>query len=195
MKPSALLILASASPRRKELLAQLDIIPDQIIPADIDETPQKGEKPKELAKRLATQKAEKIAKQHKGAFILAADTVVSCGTKMLEKAADENEAKKFLNILSGRRHKIFSGIALINPEGKITSRVVETTVQFKKLTQKEIDTYVSRGEWKGKAGGYAIQGHASAFIKFIQGSYSNVIGISLYDTMQMLNGMGYFKES
>jgi len=186
-----LLILASASPRRLALLEQAGIVPDEVIAAAIDETPLKNELPRQLAQRLAQGKAQAIAKNHPDAYVLAADTVVACGRRILEKARDEAEERRFLELLSGRRHRVISGMALHSPGGGLSCRTVETIVQFKKLTEAEIDAYIASGEWRGKAGGYAIQGKAEAFVKFIRGSYSNVVGLSLYDTMQMLRGSGY----
>lgn len=185
------LILASASPRRLDLLKQVGITPDEVLPADIDETPIKGELPRDLAQRLALQKAETIAKTHPDSFILAADTVVGCGRRILDKAEDGQYARMCLETLSGRRHHVYGGIALVSPVGKTISRCIDTIVQFKKLTPQEIETYLESGEWQGKAGGYAIQGRASAYVKFIRGSYSNVVGLSLYDTMKILDGAGY----
>lgn len=185
------LILASASPRRVQLLEQVGIKPSEILPADIDETPLKGELPRDLAQRLALGKAQAIAEQHKGVFILAADTVVGCGRRILDKAENEDYARHCLETLSGRRHHVYGGIALITPEGKEVTRLVDTIVQFKRLTKKDIEDYLKNGEWDGKAGGYAIQGRAEAYIKFIRGSYSNVVGLSLYDTMALLEGNGY----
>ncbi len=181
------LILASASPRRLELLKQIGITPDKIIPADIDETPGKNELPRDLALRLSCEKAQAIAKDHKGTTILAADTVVACGRRVLPKPETEQEAQKCLEILSGRRHHVYGGIAVIDAQGTLKKRLSDTVVQFKKLSQKEVETYLKSGEWQGKAGGYAIQGLASAYIKFIGGSYSNVVGLSLYDTMVILD--------
>lgn len=188
------LILASASPRRLQLLAQIGIEPDQVIPADINETPLKNEKPKDLALRLSIQKAQAIAVQadNKDSFILAADTVVASGRRLLDKPDDESQAKEYLSLLSGKRHKIYGGIALITPDGKIISRCVLTTVQFKRLHKNEITEYLQTGQWQGAAGGYAIQSYAAAFIKNLQGSYSNVVGLSIYDTMNMLRGNGFF---
>ena len=185
------LILASASPRRVELLKQLQITPSNIIPADIDETPLKGEKGDKLALRLAIQKAQKTHSDIKNAYILAADTVVSCGQHLLDKANDANEARTYLNKLSGRRHRIYGGICLITPDGQQLSRLCQTKVQFKRLSKTEIDQYIESGEWEGKAGGYGIQGIAGAYIKFISGSYSNVVGLSLYDTVSILKSGGY----
>ncbi|HOO81380.1 MAG TPA: Maf family nucleotide pyrophosphatase [Alphaproteobacteria bacterium] len=185
------LILASASPRRLDLLKQIGIIPDKILPADIDETPLKGEHPHDLAQRLAREKAAAIAKKNPGNFILAADTVVGAGRKILDKAEDKPYARHCLESLSGRRHHVYGGIALIAPTGKTVHRLIDTLVQFKRLTPSEIDQYLHFGQWRGKAGGYAIQGYAESYIKFIRGSYSNVVGLSLYDTMRVLEGAGF----
>ncbi|MEZ5815191.1 MAG: Maf family nucleotide pyrophosphatase [Alphaproteobacteria bacterium] len=185
------LILASASPRRLELLKQVGITPDEIIPADIDETPLKGELPRDLAQRLATAKAEKIAQKHANSFILAADTVVGAGRKILDKAEDETYARFCLKTLSGRRHHVYGGIALITPQGQHIERCVDTLVQFKTLSNRDIEGYIHSGEWSGKAGGYAIQGCAESYIKYIRGSYSNVVGLSLYDIMKILDGAGF----
>lgn len=191
MKSKNSLILASASPRRLALLEQADIVPDQVIPAAIDETPLKGELPRDLAQRLAREKALAVAGAHPGAYVLAADTVVACGRRVLEKAQDEAEERRFLTLLSGRRHRVIGGMALQCPDGRLLCRTVETIVQFKKLTNAEIDSYIATGDWQGKAGGYGIQGRAEIFVKFIRGSYSNVVGLSLYDTIQLLRGSGY----
>lgn len=189
---TAKFILASASPRRKELLAQIGIIPDAIDPADIDETPLKNEIPRAYVMRLAAEKAKAVAARHDGAFILAADTTVSVGRRILEKPENPQQAKQFLQLMSGRRHRVISGIALYTPDGKILRRNPETVVQFKKMSTQDIDQYIASNEWKDAAGGYKIQGQAEQFIKFIGGSYSNVVGLSLYDTMQMLNGSGFW---
>lgn len=185
------LILASASPRRVDLLKQIHITPDHIIPADIDETPLKGELPKVHALRLSEEKAARIAQNHPDSYIIAADTVVACGRRILPKTEDADTAKTCLTLLSGRSHRIYGGIALAKPDGTIISRIVETRVQFKRLDTPTIATYLQSGEWSGVAGGYAIQGLAAAFIKNINGSYSNVVGLSLYDIMNMLDGAGY----
>ena len=185
------LVLASASPRRRELLAQIGITPDQIIPADIDETPHPEESPRQLARRLAHEKAAHIHKQQPDTYILAADTVVALGRRILGKADTAENARNYLSLLSGRRHKVYSGISLITPSGKQISRVVTTTVIFKRLAQAELESYIARNEWPGKAGAYAIQGHAAAFIKAINGSYSNVVGLPLFETANMLRGNGY----
>ncbi len=189
------LILASASPRRVDLLSQVGIEPDEIIPADIDETILKGELPRDLALRLAKAKAAKIAETHKDAYVLAADTVVACGRRLMDKPADENDARRILKILSGRRHKVYGGIALASPSGKITSRLCETTVSFRRLDDADIEAYIASGDWEGKAGAYAIQGLAATYVKFLSGaSYTNVIGLSLYDTVRLLESAGYKKD-
>lgn len=188
------LILASASPRRVDLLAQIGITPDNIIPADIDETPLKGEHPRDLAKRLAIQKAQKVYEINKDCFVLGADTTVSCGHRLMDKPKDADDARRILNILSGRRHRVNGGICLIAPSGKVTSRLCETIVSSRRLTKDDIEKYIESGDWEGKAGSYAIQGVASTFIKHIAGSYSNIIGLSLYDVSRMLESAGYKKE-
>lgn len=190
-KPS--FILASASPRRLSLLEQIDIVPDHIIPADIDETPLPKELPRDLVARLSKEKARAIKAVHKGCIVLAADTTVAVGRRILEKAGNEEEERRFLALLSGRRHRVISGITVIAPDGKEQTRSVETIVQFKRLTKQEIEDYIASDEWKGKAGGYGIQGYADSFVKFMRGSYSNVVGLPLYDTMRMLEGSGYIK--
>ena len=189
--PSSRLVLASASPRRVELLAQVGIVADGAIPADIDESPLKNERPDHLAARLALSKARHVRAKAPDAYILAADTVVACGRRLLEKAADEAQARAFLETLSGRRHAVWGGIAVITPDGREVSRAVKTTLVFKKLTVQEIAAYGESGEWRGKAGGYGIQGRAAAFVKSMTGSYSNVVGLSLYDTIQILTGTGF----
>ncbi len=185
------LILASASPRRADLLKQVHIIPDKIIAAEIDESPLKGEVPRDLAMRLAAAKAHAVHEKNPGAFILAADTVVACGRRILPKAENPKDARECLELLSGRRHHVYGGIALLTPQGKLIRKLSDTVVQFKVLQAEEIENYIAGNEWRDKAGGYAIQGLAAAFIKSIRGSYSNVVGLSLYDTMQILNGAGY----
>ncbi len=186
------LILASASPRRIELLKQISINPAQIIPADIDETQLKSELPRNLASRLAASKAQKIAQEQKNSFIIAADTVVAVGRRVLPKAENENQARKCLELLSGRRHHVYGGICVITDKGKEINRLCDTIVKFKRLSPQEIDQYIRTGEWKGKAGGYAIQGMAAPYVSFLQGSYSNVVGLSLYDIMQILRGNQFF---
>ncbi|MEM1139693.1 MAG: Maf family nucleotide pyrophosphatase [Pseudomonadota bacterium] len=191
LKARPRLILASASPRRRDLLAQIGVRPDDILPTDSDETPRKGELPRALALRLAQAKATAAAKAGgEGAFILAADTVVGCGRRILPKAESEDEAAACLALLSGRRHRVYSGLALVSPRGTHT-RLVETHVQVKRLSQEEIAGYLASGEWRGKAGGYGIQGLAGAFVTHLNGSYSNVVGLPLAETAALLAGAGY----
>lgn len=190
MKNKIPLILASASPRRVDLLKEAGITPNQIIPADIDETKLKGEKPSELVVRLAIGKARAVAAQHPGSAILAADTTVAVGRRIMEKPADEAEARQFLELMSGRRHRVYGGICLITPDGRERSRLCETAVQFKRLSEVEISHYLASREWDGKAGGYAIQGIAAGYVSFLSGSHSNVVGLSLYDTLNLLAGSG-----
>ena len=187
------LILASASPRRLELLAQIGLVPDRVLPADVCENPLKDETPRQLASRLADAKASHILAEFPTDFVLAADTVVACGRRSLAKAESEEEAQKFLQLLSGRSHRVYGGICLVAPGGKKVSRVVMTIVHFKKLNKTEIQNYIKTGEWHGKAGAYAIQGLASVFVKRINGSYPNVVGLPLYETQSLLTGLGYLK--
>ena len=183
------LVLASSSPRRVELLALVGFTPDTIDPADIDETPRKDETPRRLAQRLAVTKAQVVAERHPDAVVLAADTVVAVGRRFLVKAADEAEATRFLTLLSGRNHRVFTGVAVVR-DGKLTHRVNETRVSFKILSQAEIASYVASGDWRGKAGAYGIQGAASAFVRQIVGSHHGVMGLPLYETVNMLAGAG-----
>lgn len=188
---SARLILASASPRRLDLLSQIGVVPDEIAGADIDETPAPREQPAELAKRLAESKASAVAEQYSGDWVLGADTVVACGRRILGKAADEAEARATLELLSGRRHRVHGGICLIAPDGHRSRRLVTTAVVLKRLTREDIDTYIRFGEWHDKAGAYAIQGAAAAFVPKIIGSYSNVVGLALAETAALLRGAGF----
>ena len=183
------LILASASPRRRELIARLGLTPDAIAPADIDETPAKGELPRDYAKRMAREKAEAAASDD--GFVLAGDTVVAAGRRILPKAEDEATARKCLELLSGRRHRVLSAIALRAPDGAIRERLSETVVMFKRLSGEEIDAYIASAEWDGKAGGYAIQGMAEGLISRIQGSHSGVVGLPLYETRALLKAAGF----
>jgi septum formation protein len=186
-----LLVLASASPRRLELLRQIGIVADIVEPADLDETPLKDELPRAYALRLAREKALRVMPRHAGNFVLAADTVVACGRRILPKPADENAARHCLELLSGRRHRVHSGLALVGPDGQLALRRVDSQVAFKRLSSEEIALYLKSGEWHEKAGGYAIQGRAAALIRFISGSYSNVVGLPLFETAQLLAGRGY----
>jgi septum formation protein len=185
------LILASASPRRLDLLRQVGLIPTEVDPADIDETPARGELPAGHAVRLAGEKAAAVAARHPGAWVLAADTVVACGRRILPKTEDEAAARACLELLSGRRHRVHGGVALAAPDGRVTTRHVETAVLFKRLTAAEIASYLAGGEWRGKAGGYAIQGRAALFVRGIVGSYPNVVGLPLFETAALLRGRGF----
>lgn len=185
------LVLASASPRRLELLRQIGIEPDIVAPADVDERPAAGERPADHARRLAEAKADQIARQHEGSFVLAADTVVAVGRRILPKPADEAAARRALALLSGRRHRVLGALVLVAPDGRRGRRLVVTTVRIKRLSEGEIAAYLESGEWRDKAGGYAIQGRAAAFVPAVNGSYSNVIGLPLAETAALLRGLGY----
>ena len=188
------LILASASPRRLALLNQIGIIPDYVIPSDIDETPRKNEIPRDLALRLAKEKA--LATSEKtGHFIMAADTVVAVGRRILPKAETKQDVSYCLNLMSGRTHTVFTGLAIRTPDGALKSRVVSTKVKFKNLSMSEKLAYIESDEGLGKAGGYGIQGMADSFVISINGSYSNIVGLSLYDIRAMLSGVGFFNLS
>lgn len=185
------LVLASASPRRLELLAQLGIAPDEVLPADLDETPGRDETPRLLALRLATEKARAVGALRSDAYVLAADTVVAVGRRLLGKAEDGAEARAFLHLLSGRAHRVLTGVAVAAPGGRLGSRLSETRLQFKRLTEAEIEAYVTSGDWRGKAGGYGVQGPAGAFVRGLNGSYSGVVGLPLYETVNLLGGLGW----
>ncbi len=187
------LFLASASPRRRDLLIQIGRAPDRIVIPDIIETPVKGELPRVHALRLAREKALSVAAapEAKGAFVLGADTVVACGRRILPKPADEATARECLNLLSGRRHRVYGGVFVVTPDGAVQGRTVTTVVAFKRLTGAEIDAYTATGEWRDKAGGYAIQGRAAMFVSRLNGSYSNVVGLPLYETECLLQGLGF----
>ena len=188
---SSQLVLASASLRRIDLLKQIGVVPDKIVPAEIDETPAKRELPRALARRLARSKAESIYGMETGNLILAADTVVACGRRILGKPRDAGEAEKYLALLSGRRHRVFGGVCVIDREAICRTRVVMTMVQFKSLTAQEMRTYLAGGEWQDKAGAYAIQGVAGGFVKRLSGSYPNVVGLPLYETVNLLRAAGH----
>ena len=183
-------ILASASPRRRELLARLGIQPARIIAADIDETPLPGELPRAHAIRLAAEKARAAAAMVPGAYILAGDTVVGVGRRILPKAEDEATARACLALISGRRHRVFSAVALAAPDGTVRAALSETALRFKRLSNSEIDAYIAGGEWHGKAGGYAIQGMAEGFCLWLAGSHSGVVGLPLYETRMLLIAAG-----
>lgn len=185
------LILASASPRRLALLAQIGITPDDVVPTDLEERPLKGELAGPMARRLAREKAEAARVTDPHTFVLAADTVVAVGRRMLGKADNEADARKMLELLSGRRHRVTTGIALITPAGRLVTRSVTTSVSFKRLSEAEINAYIAGDEWRDKAGAYAIQGRAGAFIKGINGSYSNVVGLPLMEAKGLLEAHGF----
>ncbi len=184
------LILASASPRRRDLLARLGIAPDDVAPADIDETPHKGELPRDYAARMALEKAQAVSADG-DAHILAGDTVVAVGRRILPKTETEDEARSCLKLMSGRRHVVLSAIALRAPDGGIRTRLSENVVRFKVLSDEEIASYLAGGEWRGKAGGYAIQGAAEGLIQWIKGSHSSVMGLPLYETRALLKSAGF----
>ena len=189
--------LASGSPRRLGLLNQAGIEPDALLPAEVDELPAKGELPRALATRLARAKAEaalesiRIDEQMRGAYIVAADTVVSVGRRIMPKAEMLDEAAACLRLLSGRNHRVYTGVCLVTPKESFRQRLVETRVRFKRLSKEDLEAYLASGEWRGKAGGYAVQGLAGAFVVKLVGSYTNVVGLPLYETLALLSGEGY----
>jgi septum formation protein len=185
------LILASASPRRLHLLDQIGVVPDAVEPADIDETVLDGETPRRTAERLAKAKADAVAARRPGAFVLAADTVVAVGRRMLGKPAGELEAKAMLDLLSGRNHRVYTGVAVIAPGGRRADRVAEARVTFKRLSAGDTGLLIDSGEWRGVAGAYRIQGRAAAAVTQLVGSYSAVVGLPLYETMTLLGGLGF----
>lgn len=185
------LILASASPRRLSLLAQMGITPQDVIPADINEDPIPGEQPRQHALRLATEKAIAISGSHSGAIVLGSDTVVGVGRRILPKTETREEVEYCLKLISGRSHRVFTGVAVVDGEGVVRTRVSETRVKFKRLSAQELAAYIESGEWKGKAGGYGIQGMAGAFIQSLNGSYTGVVGLPLFETRNLLSGAGY----
>ena len=187
--PAKALVLASASPRRRELIARLGIEPARVTAADIDETPRKAEQPRAYAVRMAREKA--LAAADPAAYVLAGDTVVALGRRILPKAEDEATARTCLALMSGRRHRVLSAIALLAPDGTLRERLSETIVRFKPLSAAEIDAYIAGGEWHGKAGGYAIQGSAEGLIAWISGSHSGVVGLPLFETRALLRAAGF----
>ena len=184
-------MLASASPRRLDLLRQIGLAPDAVIGAEIDETAHAKETPRLLALRLAAEKAARVAADNASAFVLAADTVVAVGRRVLPKVETEAEGRRCLELLSGRAHRVLTGVAVVAPGGRSAQRLVESRVTFKRLTAAEMDRYLQSGEGRGKAGGYAIQGLAGAFVMELQGSYSGVVGLPLYEASSLLVGLGY----
>lgn len=186
LSPIPPLVLASASPRRLDLLRQVGLEPAEIDPADLDETPAARELPRAYALRMARSKLAVVMPRHPGAVVLAADSVVVCSRRILPKAETEAEARLCLGRLSGRRHRVLGALAVGFPDGTVRTRLVETVVRFKRLETAEIDDYLKSGEWRGKAGGYAIQGRAARFVDFLSGSYSNVVGLPLFETVKLL---------
>ncbi|ACA18655.1 maf protein [Methylobacterium sp. 4-46] len=191
------LVLASGSPRRLALLQQAGIEPDALLPADLDETPLKGERPRELVRRLARAKldvaltAARHGEDLRGAYVVSADTVVAVGRRILPKTEVSDEAEACLRLLSGRTHRVYTAVCIAGPRDRTRERLVETRVRFKRLNAREIEAYVASGEWRGKAGGYAIQGLAGSFVVKLVGSYSAVVGLPLYETVGLLEGEGF----
>jgi septum formation protein len=183
------LILASASPRRLDLLARIGVTPDAVIPAEIDETPLRSELPVAYARRMAAAKAAAVAEP--GALVLAADTAVAAGRRILPKAETEGEARAALSLLSGRRHRVHSAVTLVDAGGQARHRLSTSIVTFKRLSAEELDVYLAAGEWRGKAGGYAIQGRAEALVRAVSGSHSGVVGLPLFETRALLRAAGY----
>ena len=198
---NSVLVLASGSPRRLQLLEQIGYGPDHLSPADVDETPLRKERPRDYALRLARDKAEVARERAREVlpgpetYVLAADTVVALGRRILPKADGYDVAQACLRALSGRNHRVFTAVVVIGPRGKPRERIVETRVKMKRLSEREMTDYLASAEWDGKAGGYAIQGRAGAFVTEIVGSYSNVVGLPLYETAQLLNGLGFAREA
>ena len=185
------LVLASASPRRLELLAQIGLQPYKVIATDIDEAPMRNEAPADLVRRLALAKMAQVREAEPDHFVLGADTVVAVGRRILPKPADEGEARQCLDLLSGRRHHVYTAVAAAAPGGDERIRLVDSVVAFKRLAAGEIAWYLESGEWCGKAGGYAIQGRAGRFVRFLRGSYTNVVGLPLFETANLLESLGY----
>ncbi len=189
--PAATLVLASSSPRRLALLRQIAIEPDAVVAPDVDEAVGRNELPPAYAHRLAAAKADAVARDRPGHFVLAADTVVAAGRRILDQTEDPERARATLQLLSGRRHRVWTAVAVVAPDGRRSVKSALTQVRFKRLARAEIDAYLASGEWRGKAGAYAIQGRAEAFVPAINGSYSNVVGLPLALTAAMLDGLGW----
>ncbi|HEX2886708.1 Maf family protein [Vineibacter terrae] len=189
------LVLASASPRRLELLRQIGVMPHAVDAADLDEAPLRAELPAAHAQRLAVAKAQAVAVRHPDCIMLGADTVVACGRRILPKAETEAQARQCLALLSGRRHRVLGGVCVMGPGNVQRRTLVTSAVRFKRLSATEIDAYIASGEWRGKAGGYAIQGRAAAFVAFMSGSYSNVVGLPLHETVNLLRGAGWWRDT
>lgn len=187
------LVLASSSPRRLDLLRQIGLEPDAVDAAEVDESPLKDETPRRLALRLAREKAEVVAARQSSDYVVAADTVVALGRRVLPKADGAEGVRKCLTLLSGRAHRVLTGVCVLAPDGRRAQRLVESRVHFKRLTASDLDAYLRSEEGLGKAGGYAIQGRAGAFVIELQGSYSGVVGLPLYETVNLLAGLGYVR--
>jgi septum formation protein len=185
------LVLASASPRRLDLLRQVGVEPGRVIPADLDERALPQETPRQLALRLAQDKARAVAQAHPGAFVIGADTVVALGRRVFGKPRDEGEAHRMIGRLSGRAHRVLTAVAVAAPDGRLSSRLSESKVVFKRLTERELSGLVACGEWQGAAGGYRIQGRAAGAVLSLQGSYSGIVGLPLYETLALLEGLGW----
>ena len=192
MKSESLrLVLASASPRRRDLLAQIGITPDAIAPTDIDETPLKGELPRHYAERVACEKAMVAAKRHPGAVVLVGDTVVAVGRRILPKGETEADARACWKLLSGRKNKVYTAVAVVDAAGKLRHKLSVNVVTLRRLTQAEIDAYIATDDWHGRAGSYSISGKSAVFISYIQGSHSSVMGLPIFETANLLRAAGY----
>lgn len=191
MPPRPTLVLASASPRRLDLLRQVGLEPDHVVPADLDESPMTQETPRQLALRLAQAKARWVAAQWPGAFVIGADTVVALGRRVFGKPQDEMEARHMIGRLSGRAHRVLTAVAVAAPDGRASSRLSESRIAFKRLTPGELDDLIACEEWRGAAGGYRVQGRAAGCVISLQGSYSGVVGLPLYETLALLGGLGF----
>ncbi|MBP7704578.1 MAG: septum formation protein Maf [Caulobacter sp.] len=191
MSSPAVLVLASSSPRRLELLRQVGIEPDHVDPADIDETPGRDETPRRLVERLAIEKAQAVSVRHPQAYVLAADTIVAVGRRILGKPVDDAEARRMIRMLSGRAHKALTGVAVIAPNGKVASRLVEARISFKRITDQELDRFIAGGDWTDASGAYKIHKLAGAFVTNLQGSFTTVVGLPLYETVGLLEGLGW----
>jgi septum formation protein len=189
--PKPTLVLASASPRRLDLLRQVGVEPDRVISCDIDETPLKDETPRQLAVRLAQGKAIAGAASAEDAYVIGADTVVALGRRLFGKPKDQADARRMLELLSGRAHRVMTGVAVRAPDGRVSVRLSESRLRWKRLDIRELDAFLASGEWEGVAGGYRIQGRAAAFCLDLHGSYSGVVGLPLYETLGLLRGLGY----
>jgi septum formation protein len=190
-RPYAPLVLASESPRRRDLLAQVGIAPDHVAPADIDETPLKDETPRRFVLRLAHAKAAAVAALHPDAYVLAADTTVAVGRRILNKPTDEAEARRMLALMSGRAHRVYTGVAVATPDGRTGERLGEARLHFKRMTTQETEAFIASDEWRGVAGAYRIQGRAAGFVTAFEGSHTAVVGLPLYETRMLLEGLGW----